>query len=510
MKVRVKRCQAVIGTLAAALLASCAAQPPVRDVIFDDQMTQLQARSIQSRTFELTDRIKTMRAVIATLQDLDFVIDRADSRLGIIVATKLKGYHLHVTVKVDDRRSGPILVRVNLVAGFGTIARAGLTSISSEVYQELFTSLGKNIFLWNRSAAMTNLVPPPVERRTDASGVITVDLLNSAYHLGDDKISRFVIARPQGKRFVRRFKIADKDLSDVSIRIWVSDLVPRHHNQFSRGHYKTRLIINDSEIDILNKYIAGVKDNSKIEQLTIGLDKKVIKKGTNEIIIIAGYRNDKNNYDDFELHRIALYYKSLPAKDLPQLASTTLSTRVSLRETPKDNLSANDINEMIRKHGFFDSSKKVTGSVYHSFVDNKDGTVSDLKTGLMWQKFGSSRTLRDSSAISYINNLNKNLYAGYSDWRIPTVEELASILVKDKANNLHLDAVFDSRAYRCWSADRALNMHGFQHTITAWVMDYKSGKARRAYWWNRKVSGFTERYILLPENYVRAVRSVKQ
>ena len=67
MKVRDKRWQAVLVALTAALLASCATKPSVREIIFDDQMTQLQARSIQSRTFEFTDRIKAMRAAIVTL-----------------------------------------------------------------------------------------------------------------------------------------------------------------------------------------------------------------------------------------------------------------------------------------------------------------------------------------------------------------------------------------------------------------------------------------------------------
>jgi hypothetical protein len=139
MKVWANSLKAVLMIIATTQLVSCASTPPVREIIYEDQMTQLQARSIQSRTFEMTDRIKAMRAVITTLQDLDFVIDQADSRLGIITATKLKSYHLHITVKVDDRSSGRILVRIQLSAGMYPLVEA--------VYQEFFTSLEKNIFL---------------------------------------------------------------------------------------------------------------------------------------------------------------------------------------------------------------------------------------------------------------------------------------------------------------------------------------------------------------------------
>jgi hypothetical protein len=133
----------------ATLLMSCATQLPVREVIFEDQMTMLQTRSIQSRTFELTDRIKAMRAVISTLQDLDFVIDNADSHVGIITATKMKSFHLHTTVKVNDTDSGRIIVRLQMSAGY-PLGRHGYVNpitLAEGVYQEFFTSLEKNFFL---------------------------------------------------------------------------------------------------------------------------------------------------------------------------------------------------------------------------------------------------------------------------------------------------------------------------------------------------------------------------
>ena len=91
-----------------------------------------------------------MRAVIATLQDLEFVIDNADSHLGVITATKLKNYHLHMTVKVDDRSSGQISVRLQMSTGVYQSAEnvyVQMTPIAEGVYQEFFTSLQKNLFL---------------------------------------------------------------------------------------------------------------------------------------------------------------------------------------------------------------------------------------------------------------------------------------------------------------------------------------------------------------------------
>jgi len=119
-----------------ALLAACTQLSP-RDIVFEDAARQQQLRNLQTHSFAVTDRIKTMRAVIVTLQDLDFVIDQADSRLGFISATKLNGYRLNISVLVDDASPGQMLVR----ASFSAV----LQNVQDASYQEFFASLQKNI-----------------------------------------------------------------------------------------------------------------------------------------------------------------------------------------------------------------------------------------------------------------------------------------------------------------------------------------------------------------------------
>lgn len=55
-----------------------------------------------------------MRTVIATMQDLEFVIDKADAVLGSVSGTKFLGYTVvNMTVTVRQRGEKQLLVRAN-------------------------------------------------------------------------------------------------------------------------------------------------------------------------------------------------------------------------------------------------------------------------------------------------------------------------------------------------------------------------------------------------------------
>ncbi len=57
-----------------------------------------------------------------------------------------------------------------------------------------------------------------------------------------------------------------------------------------------------------------------------------------------------------------------------------------------------------------------------NFIDNNDGTISDGNTGLMWAAFRDSRAKNLREALDLTSDL-----AGFSDWRLPTGNELRSI-----------------------------------------------------------------------------------
>lgn len=101
---------------------------------------QARLRAMQTRVFDTTDDAKTLRAVIATLQDLGFVIDEANTTLGTVSATKLDGGMVRVMVTVSRRGARQTAVRASAQDNYRTVT-------DPATYQEFFTSLSKGMFL---------------------------------------------------------------------------------------------------------------------------------------------------------------------------------------------------------------------------------------------------------------------------------------------------------------------------------------------------------------------------
>ena len=120
------------------MLAAC--QTNSRDQVLATNKSQVELRSIQTRAFATSDREQTLRTVISTLQDLNFVIDRADAILGTVSGTKLDGYQLRMTVTVRPRGETQLLVRAN--------AQYNIYPVEDpEPYQQFFTALERAMFL---------------------------------------------------------------------------------------------------------------------------------------------------------------------------------------------------------------------------------------------------------------------------------------------------------------------------------------------------------------------------
>ena len=107
--------------------------------------------------------------------------------------------------------------------------------------------------------------------------------------------------------------------------------------------------------------------------------------------------------------------------------------------------------------------KKAWGFYGHSTIQHEYETkiiadekvVIDHATGLMWQQSGSYDYMKRKEVKKWLRGLNRKGYAGYNDWRIPTVEEASSLLeASEKNGNLYIDTVFDKKQRWLWTGDR--------------------------------------------------------
>ena len=108
-------------------------------VLGDGSETQVQTRSYQTKIFEAPDVETAIKAVIATMQDVGFVIDNADARVGTVTGTS---FHNASRLSVTVRKYGDnqVQVRAN--------AQSGLEIIRDPIaYQNFFNSLAKSLFL---------------------------------------------------------------------------------------------------------------------------------------------------------------------------------------------------------------------------------------------------------------------------------------------------------------------------------------------------------------------------
>lgn len=75
----------------------------------------------------------------------------------------------------------------------------------------------------------------------------------------------------------------------------------------------------------------------------------------------------------------------------------------------------------------------------NSFVDNGDNTVTDNATGLMWMAADDGAVRNWRQALSYAES---STHAGYSDWRLPNIKELQSIVEYGKSTWPAIDTAF--------------------------------------------------------------------
>ena len=157
---------------------------------------------------------------------------------------------------------------------------------------------------------------------------------------------------------------------------------------------------------------------------------------------------------------------------------------------PKENLSNESVASMLRDKGFFDSNYNDSASGFPNDykLQNEVKVILDSASSLMWQQSGADTKMNYEYTNAYITKLNSDQFAGYNDWRLPTLEEAMSLMEPTQKNGkLYIDPMFDEEQNRVWTSD--------QYSATrAWVANFSGGTC--------------ESGALVYGNSVRAVRYV--
>jgi hypothetical protein len=106
----------------------------------------------------------------------------------------------------------------------------------------------------------------------------------------------------------------------------------------------------------------------------------------------------------------------------------------------------------------------------YKIVERKrEKLVIDRATELTWQRSGSNDVVTYDEAKKYIHELKKQKFAGYNDWRFPTLDEAISLVQPYKsANDFYIDPAFDVAQKWIWTMDES-------EAGAPWVVTFRAG-----------------------------------
>ncbi len=152
---------------------------------------------------------------------------------------------------------------------------------------------------------------------------------------------------------------------------------------------------------------------------------------------------------------------------------------------------------VVNKHNYGFYGYSTIKHNYEKKSINEDVTVIDHTTGLMWHQSGSDMEMNWQKAKQWVIDLNTNKYAGFEDWRLPTIEEAASLLTMSKNDSeLYVDGIFDIKQIGIWTGDEN---DSASYLDGAWGVRFSGGYGGGNVRWSYDNAG----------NYVRPVRSAQ-
>ncbi|MEA1922678.1 MAG: DUF1566 domain-containing protein [Pseudomonadota bacterium] len=139
-------------------------------------------------------------------------------------------------------------------------------------------------------------------------------------------------------------------------------------------------------------------------------------------------------------------------------------------------------------------------------VDNGDGTISDTKTGLMWQQDGtSSGVMGWEAALSSCESLVLPLNNPYTDWHLPNTQELQSLVDYSGryATAIDVNLFPETEDYDYWTSTTYDDYHDY-----VWTIHFSDGRITfleksanayvRAVRWQNNDAVAVRQYTIIP------------
>ena len=213
----------------------------------------------------------------------------------------------------------------------------------------------------------------------------------------------------------------------------------------------------------------------KVDEKTVWLDKAdltVVERGRKgmrqladseqRLLQISKKRRRRNRLQAYALFAVFLVIVGFGYWGVTQASKEAEQRRIA--EATLENT------QWIIDDGYFDRTRNPQGKgIHNEFELQKDGqVVHDGTTKLYWQQSGSTKTMTYSQAQLYVRDLNDKKFAGYNDWRLPTIKEAMSLMEpRIYKLGLFIDPVFDETQRLIW-ADA-------QSGDVAWYVSFSHG-----------------------------------
>jgi peptidoglycan hydrolase-like protein with peptidoglycan-binding domain len=163
--------------------------------------------------------------------------------------------------------------------------------------------------------------------------------------------------------------------------------------------------------------------------------------------LIKNYKIELKNPKNKDSKRLKKLYK----------AFDKIEKKLSNNNFSKQYMSSKFKKEIQNRRNYIaqENKNKKSNFLKHSkrYIDNGDGTITDKYSGLQWKKCLEGLKGKQCSkgkiiktTKEKINRFAKNKFAGYNDWRIPTIKELRTLVYCSNKSSALQDLEFQSKS----------------------------------------------------------------